>query len=107
MYQNVRKIHLGLAIRCEGGGAGGRGVEKPERSTSNSRSDAREVVAVAQASKHPKKIHLWLAFGCEGGGGSGKHVENIQLQLAFGCEGGDGGVNVGVTGVSGGLKKKK
>ena len=62
MYQNVRKIHLGLAIRCEGGGAGGRGVEKPERSTSNSRSDAREVVAVAQASKHPKKIHLWLAL---------------------------------------------
>ena len=63
MYRNVRKIHLRLAIRCEGGGTGGRGVEKPERSTSNLRLDMREVVAVAQALKHPKKIHLWLAFG--------------------------------------------
>jgi len=84
---------------------------KPEKTTSGSRLDAREVVVAADVSKH----HIRLAFGREGGGGAGRCVASHVLQarkkpplarvwmrgrwqwlqtcrtLAFGCEGGSGG----------------
>ena len=80
---DVSKIYPWLVFGHEGGGSGGRHVErfekstsgsclntrevvasgrrieKPDKSTSNSRLDAREVVVMADALKH----HLWLVFG--------------------------------------------
>jgi len=41
-----QKNHLWLAFGCEGGGGGGRQVERPKKTTSGSCLDAREVVVV-------------------------------------------------------------
>ena len=78
MHRNLKKDHLRLAFGCEGGGGCGKCVE----TTFDSCLDAREVAVMVEGSKH-------------------------HLQLAFGREGGGGGSAVGVTDVSGGLRKKE
>ena len=82
----LRKNHLQFAFGCDGGGGCGRRVESKKKTTSDSHLDAREVVVVVDTLKLTKKNHLWLTFGCEGGGGAG---------------------TVGVTDVSGRLRKKE
>jgi hypothetical protein len=64
------KIHLRLALACEGGGGDANGVERPQ-TTSVSLLHAREV----EAGSKPLKIHLRVAVACEGGGGSANGVE--------------------------------
>jgi hypothetical protein len=85
--------HLRLAFGCEGGGGGGRRVERMKETTSGSCLDAREVVVVGDRSKR-RNDHLLLAVGREGGGGGGRRVEKMKknhLLLAVGRKGGGGG----------------
>ena len=60
--RNIRKIHLQLAFGREGGGSRGRRVETSEKPTSSLRLDAREVVGLADTSKHrknPPPARVW------------------------------------------------
>ena len=60
--RNAEMDHLRLAFGSEGGDGGGSRVETPERTTSGSRLDAREVVVVGFASKRrngPPPARVW------------------------------------------------
>jgi hypothetical protein len=58
-HQNVEKVHLRLTFVREGGGGGGRSVERSRNSTSSLRLYAREVEEMATASKSTSGSHLY------------------------------------------------
>ena len=58
--ERVEKNHLRLAFGGERGGGRGRYIENQRKTTSGSRLDAREVVVTAVASKSPPLHRLWM-----------------------------------------------
>ena len=91
--RNAEMDHLRLVFGSEGGDGGGSRIKTPERTTSGSRLDVREVVVVGFASKRrngPPLAHVWTR-GRWWWWGSCRNAKINHLRLAFGREGGGGG----------------